>query len=55
VQTLARVTVQGDTPVTKDIVDETVHGGFFKGTSLSAVALERGGAFDFFRQEVVDV
>jgi len=54
-QTLARVAVEGDRLVAKDIVDELVHCRLAERAPLTRLALKRAWALDLFSEEVVNV
>ena len=54
-QAFSGIAIQRDRLVSKDVVDELVHGGFTEYASLAGNALERSGAFHLLRQKVVDI
>jgi hypothetical protein len=56
VHTLARVAVQRDVIVSKDIVYKLIHGGLNKRASSSiGIAAESSGPFDLLSKEVIDI
>ena len=54
-QALATLAGQRDIRVSKHLVDEVVHGWFFKAASLTRLAAELGRTFDLLSQEVGDI
>jgi hypothetical protein len=54
-ETLATVAIEGNGGITKDIIDEIVHGRLGELASLSTDAGEASWALDFLIEELVDV
>jgi hypothetical protein len=54
-ETLATIAIEGYGGITKDIIDEVVHGRFGELASFSTDAGETSWAFDFLVEELIDV
>lgn len=54
-QTFATFTIEGDGGITKDIIDEIIHGRFRELASFPTDAGETSWALDFLVEEFVDV
>ena len=54
-QALATLAGQRDIRISKHLVDEVVHGWFFKAASLTRLATELGRTSDFLSQEIGDI
>jgi hypothetical protein len=54
-ETLATVAIEGNGGITKDIIDEIVHGRLGKLASFSTYAGEASRALDFLVEEFVNV
>ena len=54
-ETLATIAIEGNGGITKDIIDEIVHGRFGELASFSTDTRETSGTLDFLVEELVDV
>ena len=54
-ETLATIAIEGNGGITKDIIDEIVHGRFGELASFPADARETSGTLDFLIEEFVNV
>lgn len=51
-KTFSAIAFERDERIAKDLVDQSVHGGFFEFASIARFAAEFCRAFDFFRQKI---